>query len=393
MDSSNGGDVSLFAVGDVMLARRVGQQIIENGVAFPFLHVEGFMRAGDIRFGNLESSLARCGSPRPVPLGDPLFRGLPEAAQSLKQAGFDVISLANNHVFDYGEPAFRETLATLRGMGIRTVGAGLNIEEALEPVILRVCGNRVAFQAFCNAQAATATSPGTAPLEMDVAGQAIRDARRKADWVVVAFHQGLEYSDYPSSGIIAAAHQMIDAGADVVLGHHAHVLQGIERYAGGLVAYSLGNFVFDHHDADLKQKALARSAMARVGGCAVNLEDNRMAESIILRIVLSSDRPPSYVAYPVHINEHYQPVLMEQADADRLLKRLNMLSASLSGAGSTQVRAVDSILLRDKIQKLWQSPSGIVRVRPRHLKRLWRLLIGRGGDRSRSRSIERLPRG
>jgi hypothetical protein len=228
---------------------------------------------------------------------------------------------------------------------------------------------------------------------MDVAGQTIRDARRKADWVVVAFHQGLEYSDYPSSGIIAAAHQMIDAGADVVIGHHAHVLQGIERYAGGLIAYSLGNFVFDHHDADLKQKALARSAMVRVGGCAVNLEDNRMAESVILRIVLSSERPPSYVAYPVYINEHYQPVLMEQADAGRLLKRLNTLSASLPDTGSTQVRAVDSILLRDRIQKLWQSPSGIVRVRPRHLKRLWRLLLRRGRDRSHTRSVRRLPRG
>jgi hypothetical protein len=133
--------------------------------------------------------------------------------------------------------------------------------------------------------------------------------------------------------------------------------------------------------------------MVRVGGCAVNLEDNRMAESIILRIVLSSDRPPAYVAYPVYINEHYQPVPMEQADADRLLKRLNTLSASLSGTGSMQIRAVDSILLRDKIQKLWQSPSGIVRVRPRHLKRLWRLLLRRGRDRSHTRSARRLPRG
>ena len=373
--------ITLMTVGDVMLARRVGKMIAEHGATFPFCHVTATLSEGDACFANLESPLSRCGTLKRAAPGKPVFRGPIEAANGLREARFDIVSLANNHIFDYGEAAFRETLETLNSVGVHPVGAGLNLQEALTPAILQVRGSHIAFLAFCNARAATGRSPGTAPLEPNIMCSAIRSARAQANWVVVSFHQGIEYSDYPTSATISLARQMIDAGADVVVGHHPHVLQGIERYANGLIAYSLGNFVFDQHDADLKQQALARSVMTRIGGRSINLADDRMAESIILQVSLSTGQPPSYTVLPVRINDQYQPVLMGKAKADSLSKRLDRLSAPLSDPNAPQIRAIDAIALRAQTQKLWRSPSAFLQLRPRHLRFVWRTIAHRVRDR------------
>ena len=368
--------ITLIAVGDIMLARRVGEQIVERGPFFPFQHIAPVLQEGDICFGNLESPLSQRGTPRQT-RDSPVFRGPPEAANGLREAGFAVVSLANNHIFDYGEAAFRETLKVLKAVGLTPIGAGMNLQAALAPVILEVRGTRLAFLAFCNANVATAESPGTAPLESDIVCEAIRQVHSQVDWVVTSFHQGLEYSDYPTSETITLAHQMVAAGADVVLGHHPHVLQGIEQYAGGLIAYSLGNFVFDQHDTDLKQRALARSAMVRIGKQSINPADHRMAESVILQVYLSDGQPPGHSAIPIRINDQYQPVLMRELAAQDLIARLDRLSAPLSDPNALQIRAADAIAFRAKTGKLWRSPSAILRLRPRHLRSLWRFTMNR----------------
>lgn len=366
--------ITVLAVGDVMLARRVQEQIDEHGPAFPFHHVRPLLSQGDISFGNLESPLSRHGTPRHT-RGSPVFRGPPEAARGLREAGFQAMSVANNHIFDYGEAAFRETLDVLKAVGIYPVGAGLNLEAALAPVVLPVRGNRIAFLAFCNARVATRDSPGTAPLRRDVVRAAISDARAQADWVVVSFHQGLEYSDYPTSGTITTAHQMIDAGADAVVGHHPHVLQGIERYSHGVIAYSLGNFVFDQHEPELKLRALARSAMTQIGGQALDPTDQRMAESVILQVSLRVGQPPDYSPNPVYINDRYQPVLMEESEADELRRRLDTLSSTLSELDSREIQLMDAIALKARVRKLWHSPTALLRLRPRHLRAIWRSIV------------------
>lgn len=369
--------VTLLAVGDVMLARRVGEVIEQYGAFHPFEKISPVLQQAHLVIGNLEAPLSHRGQPKRAKPGDPIFRASPEAANGLRKAGFDVLSLANNHIFDYGELAFRDTLEVLNSVGIRVVGAGLNLEEALAPAIREMDGNRIAFLAFCNAQIATSRSPGTAPLDSGVVRSAIQSARRKADWVVVSFHQGLEYSDYPTSETIAQARQMIDAGGDVVIGHHPHVLQGMEQYNNGLIAYSLGNFVFDHHDVDLKQQALARSVMTRVGGHAADLTDERMAESVILRISLSAGQPPSHLAIPVRINAQYQPAPLEGIAAERLLKRLDVLSAPLSNLDAPEIRAADVIALKLRAHKLRHSPAALLRLRPRHIRSVCKAIARR----------------
>lgn len=263
--------MTLVASGDVMLGRSVGEGVRRYGPLYPFEHVTDVLTGADVAFVNLESPLSEGGAPAPK---DFVFRGPPEAAQGLAQAGIDIVSLANNHALDYGLPGLEETRAALEAAGVAYVGAGDNEAAARSPLIIERNGLRLAFLAYVNTPrdsvsgfdvfetAATADGPGMAWATPEAVAADVAAAARQADVVIVSLHTGFEYQEPPNDLQVALAHAAIDAGARLVLGHHPHVLQGIERYGDGLIIYSLGNFVFDFDELDYAQPGLPSALSA-----------------------------------------------------------------------------------------------------------------------------------
>lgn len=247
--------VNLMAVGDIMLGRTVGTQLQAKGPEIVFAGVQAALDSADILVGNLECALTTSSERQPKSY---TFAAAPEAAKALALAGFDVLSLANNHAMDFGSQGLFDTRDNLEQHGIAAAGAGANIAEAHTPVFLERNGLRLAFLAYADVPdenagfdartwIATASQPGIAwadPAQMktDVAA-----ARLQADVVVVLLHSGIENSTVITSKQQAEAYAAIDAGAALVIGSHSHILQSIEEYHSGLIAFSLGNFVFDDY--------------------------------------------------------------------------------------------------------------------------------------------------
>jgi poly-gamma-glutamate capsule biosynthesis protein CapA/YwtB (metallophosphatase superfamily) len=247
--------VKLMAVGDIMLARTVGTQLLARGPGIVFAGVQPMLNPADILVGNLECALTTSSDGQSKSF---TFAAPPQAAKSLAFAGFDLLNLANNHAMDFGSQGLFDTKKALAQYGIPILGAGANIKEAHAPLILERNGLKVAFLGYAdvpdeitgfNAQSwiASDTQPGIAwadpkQMKIDVAA-----ARLKSDVVVVMLHSGLENSTVISTSQRSEAYAAIDAGAALVIGSHSHILQSIEKYHGGLIAFSLGNFVFDDY--------------------------------------------------------------------------------------------------------------------------------------------------
>jgi poly-gamma-glutamate capsule biosynthesis protein CapA/YwtB (metallophosphatase superfamily) len=273
--------VELTAVGDVMLGRGVTDK------SQPFVAVAPWLGAADLTLGNLECVIAEEGVPRPGPCR---LRASASAVAVLRDAGFDVLGLANNHALDFGQVGLAETVSRLQKAGIGTVGVGPNDEAAVQPLIRRVGRVRLALLAF-NAvpdPADTHESGGwtRARWDRERATAAIAAARAQADGstepssqaqveglakaaVIVSVHWGYEYELRADPAQHDAAQAMLDAGADLVIGHHPHVVQGSWVSEGRFVAYSLGNFVFDQQQGETRQGLALRAFFDKQGLRAV----------------------------------------------------------------------------------------------------------------------------
>lgn len=240
----------LLFVGDIMLDRGVQYKVERVGggdFRFPFLKVANVTRAADVLFGNLEGPL----SDRGREVGNLYsFRMPPEGLVGLTYAGFDVLSLANNHIGDWGRAALEDTALRLKSGGIAPVGVRGEGGAGGQPVVIKVGTAKIAFLAFSDFEDQYKRSDVASLIafarEREVSA-AIEEARTVADLIVVSFHWGDEYLKDPTARQLSLAHLAIDAGADLVVGSHPHVLQPLEEYHGGYIAYSLGNFVFDQN--------------------------------------------------------------------------------------------------------------------------------------------------
>ena len=253
--------LSLGFVGDICLADNyspmqrlayMGSTNIEDGIDAQFVQM---MNSVDLMWVNNEFVFSNRGEPLSGKAYT--FCGATENVSYLHDLGVDIAGLANNHVFDYGEEAFLDTLATLEQAGIPVVGAGKNDTQAYAPVYLHVDDVTIAYVAASRAEytiytlEATASSPGIAwCYENDRFLASIREAAANADYVIALPHWGVEHSTTLEDVQIDSAHSYIDAGADAVIGAHPHILQGIEYYNGKPILYSLGNFWFDGYDID-----------------------------------------------------------------------------------------------------------------------------------------------
>jgi len=285
--------ITLFAVGDIMLDRGVEYVIERNGggdFTFPFHKIAGHFKKADILFGNLESIIAARGG-RVGSIHS--FRADPKAIEGLVYAGFDVLSVANNHTLDYGRAGMEDSLRRLQEANIIPVGAGLNAHEAFSVKIKEVRGTKIGFLAFTNlgpeVWGAGNDSPGIAWVgakDKEQITQHIKNAKEAVDLLVVSFHWGEEYASRPNTFQISFGQALVDAGADIVIGHHPHVIQPVERYRGGWIAYSLGNFVFDQGFSEETMKGLLLEIL---------IEDKAIKEVTSKEITISSSFQPSLV--------------------------------------------------------------------------------------------------
>ena len=242
--------IKLVFTGDIMLDRGVEYQIQkqgENDWRFPFLKIADKLNAADLVIGNLESQISDKGENQGSIYS---FRADPQAIEGLKFAGFDIVSLANNHSFDYGKEALKDSLSRLISTNISPIGAG-NENQAYAPVIKTIDNTRIAFFAYAEGPEtwkATENNIGIALVSDKTRDRIKTDislAKDLSDLVIVSFHWGEEYAKEPSQFQKDLAKAVIDAGADLVIGSHAHVVQESEIYNGHHIFYSLGNFVFD----------------------------------------------------------------------------------------------------------------------------------------------------
>lgn len=253
--------VVITAVGDIMLAGSGDKTYRRHGYDYPFDATREILRQSDVVTGNLEAPVASKG----VEFTGKRFRfkAAPLAAKALKNAGFTHLSLANNHILDFGEEGLQQTLAALDANTIVYSGAGLSLSSARKASIIGVKGVRIALLSYSLTYPdefyAGVDRPGTAPGYASIYTADIRKAKESADCIIVSFHWGGEGLDRPKPYQVAAAHRAVDAGADIVLGHHPHVLQGVEYYGKGVIFYSLGNFAFGS-----LSKTSARSMIARI---------------------------------------------------------------------------------------------------------------------------------
>lgn len=280
--------VTLLATGDVMLGRSVYAKMQRRfDYAFPFRKTYELTRAADITLINLECPL--------VPDAEINNEGLkfsspPQAVDGLTFAGVDVVNLANNHILDQGEEGLIFTKELLEAKGL----AFCDEEDA---AIKEVRGTRFAFVGF------NFLSPA---LTLDEAAAAIKNVREQAQVVIASVHFGNEYTYFPNLRQKVVAHALVDAGADLIIGHHPHYVQGVEIYKDKFISYSLGNFVFDQNWSDETQAGVMGqyifngSHLVKVNFipveikelCQPRLADIGMAQAILNHMKSSTDSIP-----------------------------------------------------------------------------------------------------
>jgi poly-gamma-glutamate synthesis protein (capsule biosynthesis protein) len=256
--------ITLALAGDVMLGRGVDEALRSLGTAYPWGDVRPLLSEADLAVVNLECVIARGGRPWSRWPKKYRFRADPAAVTALRRAGVAGVTLANNHVLDYEEEALLEMLALLRRAGIASAGAGRDLEEARRPAVLEARGLRVGVVAFTDNEpgwAAGPDRPGTSYIPIALEERALgpveeglaRARSAGADLVVFAIHWGPNLIRRPTQLFRDFARAVIDRGADVLVGHSAHIFQGIELHGGRPIIYDAGDLVDDYAvDPDLR---------------------------------------------------------------------------------------------------------------------------------------------
>jgi poly-gamma-glutamate capsule biosynthesis protein CapA/YwtB (metallophosphatase superfamily) len=267
--------IQLMLVGDIMMGGRIDGLLRNNGFDYPYKHVGHLLREADIAAGNLENPITSRGEPLDKQY---TFRTSPDAIPAIQESGFDVFNLANNHTLDYGLIGMRDTIKLLDEAGIGHMGAGEDEIEAFSPYTVEKNGMRIDFLGFTNVVPdvtwkADKGIPGLAETyNYTRAIQAIERSDKEADLVVVFVHWGLERQNTPEPYMIENAHRYIDAGADLVVGSHPHVLAGIESYNDKWIAYSLGNFIFTvNPNAPSKDSMILQADCESGGDCSLTV--------------------------------------------------------------------------------------------------------------------------
>jgi len=311
-----------------MISNWVRDFMDEEGMEYPFAGIQAILEKADLRFSNLEV---------PIGTGDSLYRAEktytfsldPRYKEALRHGGFEVVSLANNHIMDYGHHLADSTVYHLDELGIHSVGYGINREGATTPAI-RDVGIKVGFLAysmtFPESFWATDSTAGTAYPFLPYFKPKIQALDSQVDFTVISFHWGAENSDSTKQYQQMYAHQAIDAGADLILGHHPHIWQGVEQYKGKLIAYSLGNLCFGSYSEHAKKSGL-------------------------LEVSFGPDTVYSAKIHPINVdnmNVLFQPHPMEPADAEVFFRELEYFSSRFDSISTVRISGDGDLLFNEK---------------------------------------------
>ena len=322
--------------------------------------VRAALDAADIAFGNLETPVSERGAPTEKWIN---MRMPPALLTDVRGLGFTVLTLANNHMLDFGAVAFFDTLEHLRAAGLRAVGAGANLDAAWRAEVLQLDSLKVAFLGAASTlgpgAAATAERPGVAPIhvaesyhidpaasleqpgsapyvftrawreDLERAQAAVAAARAQADFLIIALHWGVppawrsRFQDGLADYQIEVGHALVEAGADCIVGHHPHSLQEIEIYGGTPIFYSLGNFVFHHNQGPVRATPVSRHAPYRLD---INRRNRNWSETVIVTVELAAAGPATYRLRPALLDAAGNPQLLAGAEARAVIERLQAMS-------------------------------------------------------------------
>jgi poly-gamma-glutamate synthesis protein (capsule biosynthesis protein) len=327
-------EISIVVVGDVVISRKPPEEALAK--------VLGELKSGSFSCCNFEVPLSNRGIPQFSKFET--LHADPEMIQGYVHGGFKVVSMANNHAMDYGPEALADTIDLLESKGILYAGAGKKAERAWAPVFFEEGGMRFSFLSFATeafpGYGAHPNRPGIAvirrdplygptcinPFDAAVMKEKIKTAKRESDFTIVAFHWGLSQSRALTQSQLFLGRAAVNAGAGLVVGHHPHVLQGMEAYRGSLILYSMGNFVFD--------------LVPHFFGPATR-------ESGLVKVRLSRNKVKEAIFLPAWINDQGQPEFIDEkhpknAAILQLMQKLSALQKTKisvkNGKGTIQVQ-------------------------------------------------------
>ncbi len=294
-------EVVIQAAGDVMIGGRWEKTLSKDGYFHAFEKIAPELKKGDITLVNLEAPFTSRG--REYTEKKYRFRVNPSAVTALKRAGITAVTLANNHIMDFGNTGLSDTIRLLDEQGIDHIGAGENLAAARKPLIKDIRGTKVGILGYSLVQPiefwAGEKRPGTAPLLEKLLLEDIAKLKKQVSILIVTVHWGEEGKTRLRPYQPRLAKMMIDAGADAVIGHHPHILQGVERYKRGIIFYSLGNFAFAH-----KSRIALRTMLVRF-----RFDGNRRSAELV----------------PVNIQHKevgFQPTPLKGVKADQLMEEI-----------------------------------------------------------------------
>jgi len=303
--------IKISAVGDIFfgdytisLGFGIKSSIKKHGFEYNFKHVVNCFKNKDIVIGNLETITSDIGIDERN-IKTIICRGEKGSVNILKHAGFNVVNIANNHILQHGVDPFYDTINELRSKGIDVVGLKGEGESTCASIIKNIHGKRVGILGYSLVNenyykgSLLYASGGKEGILHDII-----ELKKNTDYIIVSCHWGLEFIDRPSLNIQRLARKMVDAGASIILGHHPHVVQGIERYKNSLILYSLGNFLFDF------------------------LWNRRARETMIANLFIS-DHGIDYEILPVYISPSYQVEIMEEKPSKEYAAYVNKLSGNI----------------------------------------------------------------
>lgn len=274
-EADSGERLLIHFAGDTIFSSKVAEKLEKEGYDYPYRYVRELFQNDDLSVVNLETPVTDGGTAAENKTF--VFKSSPKALSELEKAGVEAVNLANNHTLDQGVEGLLDTIAHLKESNLHFVGAGKNSTEAYAPVYIERKGIVIALCGFTRvipeSHWAAGKGPGVAAAyDASQAVKAIESARKKADLVLVSVHWGKERTTKLEEHQTSLAHQFIDAGADLVIGGHPHVLQGLENYKGKWIAYSTGNFIFTKSkDPKTWETAVFAAECSRNGDCDLKL--------------------------------------------------------------------------------------------------------------------------
>lgn len=374
-------EVVVAVGGDILIKSNIARIVLENNRDYLFSGLRPILKKANVIFANLETPITtsnKKNNDKDPSL--PFLKIIPEIAEAFSEAPIHVLGLANNHILDYGIEGLKETIMNLEKLRISYVGAGMGLEESRKLVIKEAGNKKVGFLAYSNNNYADRDRPGCAPIREDIILKDLKRYRDNCDFLIVSLHLGIVYSNYPLMEHMNLARKIIDNGADIVIGHHPHVFQGMEIYNGGIIMYSLGSLIYDLTN-DEDKNAIVNCTLYKEGLCDSSNDHMRLREGILALFGFLENRL-TIELIPVFQDNLEIPRVPDDERAEKILDRFYRLLNDLSNPNLPERKVLKKLSSIENIQGLYDvGVKGILkrihRIRLKHINYAYRYTLSK----------------